>query len=120
MGTRFHKPLRRSSTNKTVSHIDTGRALWTVGAATIAAVVSVAVFCLPGSLRAQEALSPYVIGTTRQLHSDVLGEDRQLIIHLPQGYNEGQQLRHTCATLLLSRGDIRRSLENGSGSQVPR
>ncbi len=115
MGTRFHKPLRGSSTNKTVSHIDTGRALWTVGAATIAAVDSVAVFCLPGSLRAQEALSPYVIGTTRQLHSDVLGEDRQLIIHLPQGYKEGQQLRHTCATLLLSRGEHPKIVGEGFG-----
>jgi len=91
MGTRFHRPLRRSSTKKTVSYIDNGRALWTAGAATIAALVSVAVFCVPGPLRAQETHSPYVIGTTRQLHSDVLGEDRQLIIHLPQGYEGGQQ-----------------------------
>ena len=91
MGTRFHEPLRRSSTKKTVSYIDNGRALWTAGAATIAALVSVAVFCVPGPLRAQETHSPYVIGTTRQLHSDVLGEDRQLIIHLPQGYERGQQ-----------------------------
>ncbi len=91
MGTRFHRPLRRSSTNKTVSYTDNARALWTAGAATIAALVSVAVFFVPGSLRAQEAPSPYVIGTTVQLHSDVLGEDRQLIIHVPQGYEGGQQ-----------------------------
>ncbi len=91
MGIRFHKPLGRSSINKTVSHIDNPRALWTAGAATIAALVSVAMFFVPGSLPAQEAPSPYVIGTKLQLHSDVLGEDRQLIIHLPQGYEGGQE-----------------------------
>ena len=72
-----------------MSYIDNGRALWTAGAATIAALVSVAVFCVPGPLRAQETHSPYVIGRTRQLHSDVLGEDRQLIIHLLKGYERG-------------------------------
>ena len=71
------RPLRRSSIDKAVSHI--------------VALVSVAVFCVPGPLRAQEAPSPYVIGTTRQLHSDVLREDRQLIIHLPPGYEVGRQ-----------------------------
>ena len=73
-----------------ITHIDNGRALWTAGAATIAALVSIAVFCVLGPLRAQEAPSPYVIGTTRQLHSDVLGEGRRVarwvarvIVNLP-------------------------------------
>jgi len=40
---------------------------------------------------AQEDHAPYVIGTNRQLHSEVLGEDRPVIVHLPQGYEAGQQ-----------------------------
>jgi predicted alpha/beta superfamily hydrolase len=73
MDTRFHTPLRRSRAKK------------------IAALVSVAVSCLPGTLPAQTDPAPYVIGTTHQLHSDVLGQDRQIIVHLPQGYEGSQQ-----------------------------
>jgi predicted alpha/beta superfamily hydrolase len=40
---------------------------------------------------AQEEHAQYVIGMSHELHSDVLGEDRQLIVHLPQGYEAGQQ-----------------------------
>jgi len=54
-------------------------------------LVVVAVWCVPGFLGAQDGATPYVIGTTQQLHSDVLAEDRQIIVHLPQGYEIGQQ-----------------------------
>jgi predicted alpha/beta superfamily hydrolase len=57
----------------------------------VAVLVAVAVWCAPGSLRSQDGAIPYVIGTTQQIHSDVLGEDRQIIVHLPQGYQVGLQ-----------------------------
>jgi len=57
----------------------------------IAALVSLAVFSLSGLLSSQEASEPYVIGTTQRLHSDVLGEDRKIIVHLPQAYDVDQQ-----------------------------
>jgi len=39
---------------------------------------------------AQEEHDRYVIGTGHEVHSDVLGEDRRVIIHLPPNYDGGQ------------------------------
>lgn len=51
-------------------------------AAALAALLAIA----PGSSSAQPAQKPIVMGTVRQFHSAILGEDRTLQVSLPETY----------------------------------
>ena len=57
------------------------------GAAGFVAALTTAVFLLsPPEAQAQADGDPIALGTYRVLHSQVLGEDRVLQVHLPRGY----------------------------------
>ena len=45
---------------------------------------------LPGSAAAQADGDPIALGTYRVLHSQILGEDRVLQVHLPRGYESSE------------------------------
>jgi enterochelin esterase-like enzyme len=62
------------------------RRIRSIPAALACAVTCVAIAA--GPALAQEDGSPVSIGTYRTLHSQVLGEDRTLLINLPEGYDE--------------------------------
>ncbi len=53
-------------------------------------LISAAVLFLgaASACRAQQEGDPVIIGTYRIIHSDILNEDRTLLIHLPDGYEE--------------------------------
>jgi len=52
----------------------------------IITLMTLVVFVMP--ILAQEDGDPVSIGTYRKLHSDILNEDRILLVNLPEGYNE--------------------------------
>ncbi len=49
------------------------------------------IFLFTNSLMAQEDGSPVSIGAFRTFHSEVLNENRTILVNLPQGYNESKQ-----------------------------
>ncbi|MEE8191556.1 MAG: alpha/beta hydrolase-fold protein [Gemmatimonadales bacterium] len=53
--------------------------------------VALAAAVLPRGAAAQDSPAPYVIGETHTITSNVLGEERRLIVGLPQGYEGGSQ-----------------------------
>lgn len=53
--------------------------------------VALAAAVLPRGAAAQDSPAPYVIGETHTITSNVLGEERRLIVGLPQGYQGGSQ-----------------------------
>ena len=59
--------------------------------AIVAAVLSLGALTYPTSAACQADGDPVALGTYRVLHSDLLGEDRVLQVHLPDGYASADQ-----------------------------
>jgi hypothetical protein len=80
----------------------------------IAAVIVITLGAVAQQAHAQKAGDAITIGTWRVFHSEILGEDRQILVHLPEGYEKsaarypvlfhlyGQQVTHYFADAVMT------------------